>query len=74
MMNEAQLIGIFCEIDDFCNEVDQNMHRPCLPGDAKAKRGPACCLSMSEIITIQILFQIIGYRNFKTFYTSFLQI
>lgn len=55
-------------------EVDQNMHRLGLPGDAKARRGPACCLSTSEIMTIQILFQIIGYRNFKTFYISFLQI
>jgi len=72
-MNEPQLIAIFCEIDDFCNEVDQNMQGRQLSGHTKGRRGPACCLSMSEIMTIQILFQMIGYRNFKTFYTYFLQ-
>jgi len=72
-MNEPQLNAIFCEIDDFCNEVDQNILGPQLPGHTKGRRGQACCLSMSEIMTIQILFQMIGYRNFKTFYTCFLQ-
>lgn len=45
-----------------------------LTGPSKGRRGPACCLSISEIMTVQILFQMVGYRNFKTFYTSFLQI
>ena len=73
-MNEPQLIAIFCEIDDFCNEVNQNIPQPQLPGQTKGRRGPACCLSVSEIMTVQILFQMVGYRNFKTFYTCFLQI
>jgi hypothetical protein len=50
------------------------MPQPLLTGPTKSRRGPACCLSVSEIMTIQILFQMIGYRNFKTFYIGFLQI
>ena len=74
MIQERQLVSIFCEIDDFCKELDKNMSQLQLTGPSKGRRGPAWCLSISEIMTVQILFQMVGYRNFKTFYTSFLQI
>ena len=74
MIQERQLVSIFCEIDDFCKDLDKNMSQLQLTGPSKGRRGPACCLSISEIMTVQILFQMVGYRNFKTFYTSFLQI
>lgn len=73
MIQERQLVAIFCEIDDFCKELDENISQPLLSAPTKGRRGPDCCLSISEIMTVQILFQMIGYRNFKTFYTSFLQ-
>ena len=73
MFEEHQLVSIFCEIDDFCKELDKNISQPLLSAPTKGRRGPACCLSVSEIMTIQILFQMVGYRNFKTFYTCFLQ-
>lgn len=72
MMTERQLVSIFCEIDDFCKEFDKNFSQSLLRNSNKTKRGPDCCLSVSEIMSIQILFQMIGYRNFKTFYV-FLQ-
>jgi hypothetical protein len=74
MIKEHQLVSIFCEIDDFCKELEKNMSQSLLTGPNKGTRGPACCLSISEIMTIQILFQMVGYRNFKTFYTGFLQV
>lgn len=74
MIKEHQLVSIFCEIDDFCKELDKNMSQLQLTGPIKGKRGPASCLSISEIMVIQVLFQMVGYRNFKTFYTGFLQI
>lgn len=74
MIAERQLVTIFCEIDDFCKELDKNMSQSLLQGPTKGRRGPACSLSISEIMTIKILFQMIGYRNFKTFYCSFLQV
>lgn len=73
MLQESQLVAIFCEIDDFCKDLEKNMPQPLLSGPSKGKRGPERCLSISEIMTIQILFQMVGYRNFKTFYTGFLQ-
>ncbi len=74
MIKEHQLISIFCEVDDFCKEFDKNISQLRITGQAKSRRGPPCCLSVSEIMTIQILFQMVGYRNFKTFYTGFLEV
>lgn len=76
MINEHQLTTIFCQIDDFCKELDKNISQSqsLLTSPIKGNRGPECCLSISEIMTVQILFQMIGYRNFKTFYVNFLQI
>lgn len=74
MIEERQLVSIFCEIDDFCKELEKNISQSLLTGPTKGKRGPVCCLSISEIMAIQILFQMVGYRNFKIFYTSFLSV
>jgi hypothetical protein len=74
MIQEHQLVAIFCQIDDFCKEFDENISQPLLTGPSKGQRGPECCLSISEIMTIQVLFQMVGYRNFKTFYTCFLKV
>jgi hypothetical protein len=45
-----------------------------LTGHTKGSPGSECSVLVSEIMTLQILFQMIGYRNFKTFYTAFLRI
>lgn len=68
-----QLITIFCEIDDFCKEFNQHAQSYLLDGPAKGKRGPACTLSTSKIMTILVLFQMIRFRDFETFYKSFYQ-
>jgi hypothetical protein len=73
MLQEHQLVAIFCKIDDFCKELDKNISQSLLSAPTKGRHGPDCCLSISEIMTVQILFQMVGYRNFKTFYTSFLK-
>lgn len=71
MFGGHQLVAIFCEIDDFCKELEKNFSRLLLTGPIKGKRGPNCRMTLSEIMTIQIAFQMIGYRNFKTFYTGY---
>ena len=68
-----QLTTIFCEIDDFCKELDQYIQHSLLPGQNKSRRGPACSLAMSEIMTILVMFQMVRFRDFKTFYEGFLQ-
>ena len=74
MFNEHQLVSIFCEIDDFCKELDKNFSQLFLTGPIKGKRGSSCRMTLSEIMTLQIAFQMVGYRNFKTFYTGYVAI
>lgn len=72
MLKEHELIRIFCQIDDFCDEWQHNQQQHLLIARTTQRRGPACQLSVSEMMTILIIFQMIGYRNFKTFYEGFL--
>lgn len=71
-MDMHQLVTIFCEMDDFCNELDKHCKHYMLSGPTKSKRGPVCSLSISEIMTILVIFQMSRYRDFKNFYTGFL--
>lgn len=69
-----QLVTIFCEIDDFCKELDNLTKNKLLTGPHPGKRGPTAALSISEIMTILIMFHQVRFRDFKTFYTGFLEI
>ena len=71
-MDLRQLVSIFCEIDDFCKELDQYSKDYFLTGPSKGKRGPECCLAISEIMTILVMFQMSRFRDFKNFYTGLL--
>ena len=61
------LTEIFCVIDDFCNSFDKKYQHFFLNSSNK-KRKKACSISLSEIMTIVILFHMSGYRTFKDFY------
>ncbi len=61
-----QLITIFCEIDDFCKEFDTLTKNKLLTGPHPGKRGPEAGLSISEIMTILIMFHEVRFRDFKT--------
>ena len=68
-MDTHQLTHIFCQIDDFCKDFVHFTENKLLPASSGQKRrGPACSLSDSEIMTILVAFQSSGYRNFKIFY------
>ncbi|MFM8454400.1 MAG: transposase, partial [Gammaproteobacteria bacterium] len=75
MAEMYQLRNIFSEIDDFCNNLSRHTFKYLLESDRvpKTKTGPSCCLSDSEIMTILILFQMVRFRDFKTFYCNFVQ-
>ena len=72
MICDHELITHFCRIDDFMNDWEAQEMQNLLGSSNQKKRGPTCPLSYSEIMTILILFQMVGYRNFKLFYTGFL--
>jgi hypothetical protein len=63
----ASLTEIFCQIDDFCNLFDKKLKRFLLTNPNK-KRQRACKLSLSEVMTVLILFHMSDYRTFKHFY------
>ena len=44
-----------------------------LAGPTKGRRGPACQLALSEIMTILVMFHFVRFRDFKTFYTGYLE-
>ena len=58
---------IFCDIDDFCKHWLKGASVYLLPNsDRKRKR--SCRLSLSEVMTITILFHLSHYRTFKDYY------
>jgi hypothetical protein len=62
---------IFVRVDDFCLEFEKEFKRLSLEqGEKSRTRQRKAGLCESEVITILILFQGSGYRNFKAFYTG----
>ena len=70
-MDINQLTRIFCQVDDFCKEINSQQMNYFLPAPT-SRRGPPCCLCDSEIMTILIFFQSSQWRNFKSYYEYFL--
>ena len=66
-MNEYKIIRIFLVVSDFCDDFEPWFNQFLLDCNCK-KRIRNCRLSLSEIMTILIFFQMSGYRNFKKFY------
>ena len=66
-----QLISTFCRIDDFCIIHEKQQQYKAISYN-KFRTGPKASLSLSEIMTILIMYQILQYRNFKSFYNDFL--
>lgn len=60
------LTTLFCSIDDFLKEFEIYWNKKLLPW--RSSRGPKCGLSISEIITIVVLFHQSNFRTFKYFY------
>ena len=66
-MITVPVTDIFCDIDDFFKHYFQSQSIYLLPNPQR-RRSKACRLSLSEIATIFLLFQMSHYRTFKHFY------
>jgi transposase len=64
----VDILTLFCDIDDFCSVFEPAWRRRLLASGACRRRKPGS-LSLSEVMTILVLFHASGYRDFKTFYT-----
>lgn len=69
MLSNDKITTIFCSIDDFCKDFVPNWENQMITNGKKRIRKSS--LSFWEIITIQVLFHISGYRNFKIFYLEY---
>lgn len=71
-MNSDKITAIFCSIDDFCKVFEPAMRQRQLE-DGSKRRNRAFKMSMSEVLTITVLFHVSNYRNFKHYYMSHVQ-
>jgi hypothetical protein len=67
-MDEDTITRIYCDVDDFCKAFDAAYKAHSLPGDKKGAWFPASRQSISEVMTIMLLFHLSGYRCFKWYY------
>ena len=66
------LISTFCRIDDFCIMYEKSVKDKLIGNDQPRQYGRSQSLSVSEIMTIMIMFQSVKYRNFKYYYNEFI--
>ena len=62
------ILSLFCDIDDFCRLFEPAWRRRLLASGTVRRHKPSA-LSVSEVMTILVLFHASGYRDLKTFYT-----
>jgi len=68
MLSAAKITEVFCSIDDFCLDFVPNYQNFLL---GSKKRNRPSKMALSEVMTIQVLFHLSGYRQFKTFYKGY---
>ena len=67
MISQDKITQIFCSIDDFCIVFEPALLKRQL-STGKKTRNRKSTMSISEIVTITVLFHLSGYRTFKHFY------
>ena len=67
MISATKVAEIFCSIDDFCINFIPNFNKH-LIGAKKRRRSTT--LTLSEVMTIQVLFHMSRMREFKAFYNG----
>lgn len=69
---EDTLVILYCVVDDFCKKFYPEWKKH-LIGQGLKKRRTQSRLSPSEIITIFVYFHMLRFRDFKTYYTRYVQ-
>jgi hypothetical protein len=67
-MNDDSITRIFCDVDDFCARLERYCTIHLLPIDTGSAWFPRSRLTLSEVMTIAILFHLSGYQCFKWYY------
>jgi len=69
----TDVTALFCSVDDFCQNFEPHWNQTLLEGGQR-RRLRQCSLSLSEIMTIIILFHSSRFRDFKHFYLNLLML
>lgn len=69
MINKDKITEIFVSIDDFCKAFGPELEKK-LIGKQRLRNKPSK-LTMSEVMTIQVVFHHSGYKTFKDFYLGY---
>lgn len=69
-MNELEIIGLFCHVDDFCKRFQQIPSNKYICYFKPKIRKRSFRTSLSEVLTILLLFHRSNYRTFKHFYLN----
>jgi hypothetical protein len=69
MISDSKITEIFCSIDDFCKDFIPFWQKSLISNGKKRLRSSK--MSLSEVMTIQVLFHISGIKNFKDFYLKY---
>ena len=67
-MTNANIIEIFCILDEFCKYFTPELKKHTLDTGDKRRRNRPCRMSDSEVMTILVLYHTMQHRNFKSFY------
>lgn len=66
------LISIFCDVDDFCKQFEPQWQKFLIENlSSRKKRTRKTELTLSEAITVVVMFHKTGYRTFKDYYSRY---
>ena len=71
-MTDANLIEIFCILDEFCKYFVPELKKHALDTSGKRRRNRPCLMSDSEVMTILVLFHTVRHRDLKSFYLGYI--
>jgi len=72
MISIDRITEIFCSIDDFCLVFEPALRKRQV-STGKKTRHRKSTMSMSEIVSLTVLFHLSGIRTFKHFYIFYVQ-
>ena len=71
-MTTANIIEIFCFLDEFCKYFEPELKKRAISTSGKLHRNRPGRMSDSEIMTILVLFHTSRFRDLKSFYLGYI--
>ena len=68
LLNTIKLVAIFCEVDDFCTVFESKLAPPLLGRSTSKHSFNKPSISLSELMTLEILYHRSGCKCFQYFY------